>query len=105
MSSGWPVRKTLLHPHKLVRSLEDASLLTCAQIIINASLARKASSRLLDFKRIDYPQIDPPEWKKFVTVKLEDGKVRAKERPEGYWGNMKENYKKNNRDYQGVYRK
>ena len=32
-------------PHKLMRSLEDLSMLTHAQIILHASLARRACSR------------------------------------------------------------
>jgi succinate dehydrogenase/fumarate reductase flavoprotein subunit len=92
-----------LDPHKLVRSLEDASLLTYAGIILHASLARKASSQFLDFQRIDCPSLDPPEWNKFVTIKLENDKVKAGERPLGYWGNLKENYEAYNRDYKGVY--
>jgi succinate dehydrogenase/fumarate reductase flavoprotein subunit len=94
-----------LDPHKLMRSIEDLSLLTHGQIILNASLARKASSRVLNFFRIDYPQIDPPEWNKFVTVKLENNKVKTGERPLNYWGNMKANYKAHNKDYTGVYKK
>lgn len=90
-------------PHKLIRCLEDLSLLTHAQIVLHASLARKASSRFLDFHRIDYPQPDPPEWRKFVTVKQAEGKVRVGERPLGYWGNLKENYEAHNGDYRGVY--
>jgi succinate dehydrogenase/fumarate reductase flavoprotein subunit len=66
-----------LDPHKLMRSLEDLSILTVAQIVIHASLARKASSKFLNFYRIDYPEVDPAEWKKFVTVRLEDGKVKT----------------------------
>jgi succinate dehydrogenase/fumarate reductase flavoprotein subunit len=92
-----------LDPHKLMRSLEDLSVLTVAQIILYASLARKASSRFLDFQRIDYPELDPPEWNKFVTVRLENGNVRVGERPLDYWGNLKENYEAHNKDYTGVY--
>jgi succinate dehydrogenase/fumarate reductase flavoprotein subunit len=92
-----------LDPHKLMRSIEDLSLLTHAQIIINASLARKASSRALPFFRIDYPNIDPPGWNKFITVKLENNKVKTGELPLNYWGNMKANYEARNRDYTGVY--
>jgi succinate dehydrogenase/fumarate reductase flavoprotein subunit len=99
----WVPHLYALDPHKLVRSLEDLSLLTCAQLIIQASLARKASSRMLDFHRIDYPQLDPPEWNKFVTVKLDNGKVKVGEIPFGYYGKMKENYEAYNRDYAGVY--
>jgi succinate dehydrogenase/fumarate reductase flavoprotein subunit len=92
-----------LDPHKLMRTIEDLSLLTHGQIILNASLARRASSRMLSFFRIDYPQVDPPEWHKFVTVKLEKGKVKAGELPLDYWGDMKANYVDRNKDYSGVY--
>jgi succinate dehydrogenase/fumarate reductase flavoprotein subunit len=93
-----------LDPHKLLRSIEDLSLLTHAQIVCQAGLARKASSNVLRFYRIDYPQIDPPEWNKFVTVKQLDGKVVAGEKPLNYWGNMKANYEAHNKDYKGVYK-
>jgi len=93
-----------LDPHKLMRSIEDLSLLTYGQIVLNASLARKASSRVLNFFRIDYPQIDPPEWNKFVTIKLENNKVKAGALPLKYWGDMKANYEANNKDYAGVYK-
>jgi succinate dehydrogenase/fumarate reductase flavoprotein subunit len=93
-----------LDPHKLMRSIEDLSLLTHGRIILEASLARKASSRVLNFFRIDYPKIDPPEWNKYVTVKLENNKVKAGELPLGYWGDMKANYEAHNKDYTGVYK-
>jgi len=92
-----------LDPHKLMRSIEDLSLLTHGQIVLNASLARKASSNVLFFHRIDYPEIDPSEWNKFVTVKLQNGTVKAGELPLDYWGDLKENYEAHNKDYQGVY--
>ncbi len=92
-----------LDPHKLMRSLEDLSILTYAQIIVNASLARKASSQILDFHRIDYPEVDPSEWNKFITIKLENDKVKVGELPPGYWGNLKKNYEVRNKDYTGAY--
>ncbi|MBN1189096.1 MAG: FAD-dependent oxidoreductase [Dehalococcoidales bacterium] len=92
-----------LDPHKLMRTLEDTSLLTYAQIIIQASLARKASSFPLGFRRIDYPVLDPPEWNKFLTIKLENGKVKTGELPLTFWGDMKAQYEAHNRDYAGVY--
>ena len=92
-----------LDPHKLMRSLEDVSLLTYAKIIVHASLARKASSVPLNFRRIDYPTMDPPEWNKFLTVKLENDKVKTGELPMTYWGNMKQQYEAHNKDYTGVY--
>jgi succinate dehydrogenase/fumarate reductase flavoprotein subunit len=90
-------------PHKLMRSLEDLSILTVAQAIIHSSLARKASSKFLNFRRLDYPEVDPPEWNKFVTVRSEGGKVRTGFLPLGYWGNLRENYEAHNKDYTGVY--
>jgi succinate dehydrogenase/fumarate reductase flavoprotein subunit len=92
-----------LDPHKLMRSIEDLSMLTHAQMVINASLARKASSAPLNFYRIDYPEVDPPEWNKYMTIRLENGKVKSGELPLNYWGDMKTNYESHNRDYTGVY--
>ena len=92
-----------LDPHKLMRSLEDVSLLKYAKIIIEAQLARKASSMMLGLQRIDYPAMDPPEWNKFITIKQENGKVKTGELPMTFWGNMKEQYEAYNKDYTGVY--
>jgi succinate dehydrogenase/fumarate reductase flavoprotein subunit len=92
-----------LDPHKLMRSLEDLSLLNYAQIIVQASLARKASSMPLQFSRIDYPTMDPAEWAKFITIKLENDKVKIGSLPMTFWGNMKQQYEAYNKDYTGVY--
>jgi succinate dehydrogenase/fumarate reductase flavoprotein subunit len=92
-----------LDPHKLMRSIEDLSMLAHGQMVLHASLARKASSRLLNFFRIDYPEIDPPEWSKFLTIKLENSRVKSGELPLKYWGDMKANYEAHNKDYTGVY--
>jgi succinate dehydrogenase/fumarate reductase flavoprotein subunit len=92
-----------LDPHKLMRSIEDLSLLTHGQIIVNAALARKASSMMLNHFRIDYPQLDPPEWHKYLTIKMADGKVVTGEMPQKYWGDMVAGYEAHNKDYTGVY--
>jgi len=73
------------NPHELARTLECLSHLWVGEMIIHASLARKASSRPLDFKRIDYPDMDPPEWNKFVTTRLENGQVKVGELPFDHW--------------------
>ncbi len=91
-----------LDPHKLMRSLEDTSLLTYAQIIVQAMLARQASSLPLNFQRIDFPALDPPEWRKFLTLKLENGKVKTGSLPLVFWGDMKKEYEARNKDYAGV---
>jgi succinate dehydrogenase/fumarate reductase flavoprotein subunit len=93
-----------LDPHKLMRSIEDLSMLTHAQIVLNASLARKASSVPLNFYRIDYPDVDPPAWNKYLTIKLANDAVVSGELPLNYWGDMKANYEAHNKDYTGVYK-
>lgn len=104
IEQNWVPKLYAIDPHKLMRSLEDLSILTTAQIIIQASLARRASSRVLDFYRMDYPEFDPPEWQKFITLKQENGKVKIGEKPLDYAGNLKENYEARNMDYEGVYK-
>ncbi|MFC1494493.1 hypothetical protein ACFL6W_04360 [Thermodesulfobacteriota bacterium] len=93
-----------LDPHKLMRSLEDLHMIEHAKIILNASLERKASSMPLGFQRIDYPEMDPPEWNKYSTINLENDEIKIDYLPQEFWGNMKEGYEKHNADYQGVYK-
>jgi succinate dehydrogenase/fumarate reductase flavoprotein subunit len=93
-----------LDPHKLMRSLEDLSILEYAKIIIQASRARKASSMPLNFQRIDYPDVDPKEWNKFLTIKLDNDRVKIGELPPRFWGDMKQQYEAHNKDYAGVYK-
>ena len=47
------------NPHELARALECMTHITVGEIIIHASLNRKASSVPLCFDRLDYPQPDP----------------------------------------------
>jgi len=79
-------------PHKLGRILEVEDIIGSAEIILHACLARKASSRSLGFNRYDYPEVDPPEWRKFITLKQESGEVKTGEMPLGYWGDVQQNY-------------
>ncbi len=92
-----------LDPHKLMRSIEDLSMIENAKIIINAMLARKASSIPLGLNRIDYPELDPPEWDKYITLKLINDRIQFGELPQRFWGDMKQQYEAHNRDYTGVY--
>jgi len=78
-------RTYVRNPHELVRYLECLTRITIGEMIINASLARKASSAYLEFNRIDYPDVDPPEWNKLVTTRLENGVVKVGEKPFRYW--------------------
>jgi len=80
------------NPHKLMRTLEVMDILTCSQMVIHASLARKASSRFLSFIRLDYPLLDPPEWHKWITIRLANGEAEIGELPIDFWGPLEENY-------------
>ena len=92
-------RLAATNPHDLVRCLEATSVLTNARIVLHSCLARKASAKHLHFERIDYPEKDPPEWHKFVTVrKTEDG-VAVGERDIEYYGSLTEEYESLNEDY------
>ncbi len=88
------------NPHDLARALECQTHITVAEMVFHACLARKASCSLLGFRRLDYPQLDPPEWNKFVTLKLENGSVKIGDRPMRWWlkapyaSTYEENYKK-----------
>jgi succinate dehydrogenase/fumarate reductase flavoprotein subunit len=88
------------NPHELCRVLENQIHMTVAEIIMHMSLARKASSLLLDFKRLDFPAVDPPEWNKIVTIRQESQNVRIGELPIHYWlqppysSSCEENYAK-----------
>jgi len=91
-------RTYVRNPHELAHTLECFSRISVGEMIMHASLARKASSRALNFKRLDYPEVDPPEWNKFVTTRLENGEVKVGELPFNYWllppnaPSYKENY-------------
>jgi succinate dehydrogenase/fumarate reductase flavoprotein subunit len=82
------------NPHQLMRTLDVIDILTCAQMIVHASKARKASSEVLSFNRIDYPANDPPEWHKYIVIRQDqnDG-VRVTDRPLGFWGDYESNYR------------
>ena len=98
------VPKLFAHdPHKLMRSIEDLSMIENAKIVIQAMLARKASSVPLGLNRIDYPEIDPDEWHKYITLKLENDEIITDELPPHFWGDMAKEYEAHNKNYTGVY--
>lgn len=72
------------NPHELVRTLECHTLITVGEMIMHACRARKASSVWLNFFRLDYPQLDPPEWHKFLVIRLEGDKVVVRDLPHRY---------------------
>jgi succinate dehydrogenase/fumarate reductase flavoprotein subunit len=58
------------NPHELMRALETMNIITVGEAILHSSLARQASSKALGFFRTDYPEMDPPEWRKWITVAM-----------------------------------
>jgi succinate dehydrogenase/fumarate reductase flavoprotein subunit len=72
------------NPHELMRVLECFSLMAVGEMTLHASLSRRASSRALAFTRLDYPDLDPPEWAKFTTIKLVGNEVEYEELPLNY---------------------
>lgn len=67
------------NPHELGRLLECHSLISVGKLVMQASLQRKASSRYLDFYRLDYPELDPPEWAMLLPIRQRDGHVEVRE--------------------------
>ena len=90
------------NPHELGRAIEALAHVNVSEAIIHACLARKASSPRLGMNRLDYPDVDPPEWNKFITIRQENGEIKTGEIPFKYWlkppysAVYKENYKKHN---------
>jgi hypothetical protein len=50
---------------------------------------------------MDFPENDPPEWHKFITLKQAEGEVKTGELPIAFWGNLGDNYEAHNQDYRG----
>ncbi len=69
------------NPHELGRLLECHALISVGELAIKSSLERKASSEIMDFYRLDYPEMDPPEWQKLLPIRQEDGQVKIRELP------------------------
>jgi succinate dehydrogenase/fumarate reductase flavoprotein subunit len=87
---------TALNPHELTRLLEVFDILTVAQIILQASLARKQTCKKLEFYRSDD---DGKPQKPFIVIRNDGEKVISREVPLDYSGDIKTNYEKFNADY------
>jgi len=72
------------HPHEWMRALEVENLATIAKACLTAALNRRASSSYHLHFRVDYPQWDPPEWKKWILIRLMDGQMQTEYRPIEY---------------------
>ncbi len=88
------------NPHELMRTHEVLDILSVAQLVLQASLARKSSSLPLCFNRSDYPQMDPEGERKHIVIRNEHGAVMTREVALDFFGNLKEEYEKRNQDYE-----
>jgi len=88
------------NPHELGRLLECNALISVGELVMKASLERKASNSILDFHRLDYPAMDPPEWNKLLPIRQENDKVKVRDLPldfflkAPYASSYEENYRK-----------
>ena len=84
------------NPHELMRLLEVFDILTVAQIILQACLARHQTCPKLEFYRTDD---DGRAMAPFICIHSDGEKVVAREVPLDYAGDIRENYEKHNQDY------
>jgi succinate dehydrogenase/fumarate reductase flavoprotein subunit len=75
---------TAANPHELAHALECDALITAGEAVVHASLARHASSDLLNFVRLDYPEVDPPAWRKHLAIRTLHGDVQVRDLPLDY---------------------
>lgn len=87
------------NPHELMRTHEVLDILTVAELVLYASLERKASSEPLCFVRSDYPQMEKEEERRHIVIRQEDGNVVTRDVPLDFFGNLREEYEMRNQDY------
>lgn len=87
------------NPHELMRTHEVLDILTVAQLVLHASLARKSSSQPLFFRRSDYPEMDPEADRKHIVIRQENGKAVTRDVPLDFFGKLQDEYEKRNQDY------
>ena len=80
------------NPHELGRMLEVFNIATVARMIFEGCRARKATNPYLGFIRTDYPEVDPPEWRNWITIRLDGGDIKTGELPLDYYGDLSKNY-------------
>ncbi len=87
------------NPHELMRTHEVLDILTVAELVLYASLERKASSEPLCFVRSDYPQMEKEDERRHIVIRQENGNVVTRDVPLDFFGNLKDEYEKRNQDY------
>jgi succinate dehydrogenase/fumarate reductase flavoprotein subunit len=92
------------NPHELGRLLECQSLIDVGELVMKASLARKASNSMLDFHRLDYPEMDPSDWNKLLPIRQENGEAKTRDLPLDFHlkAPYAADYEENYRRYSGI---
>jgi succinate dehydrogenase/fumarate reductase flavoprotein subunit len=80
------------NPHELSKTLEVFNIMTVGQMILEASKARQCTTPSLGFFRQDFPQIDPPDWRQWVTLKQGKEGIQRAFLAKDYHGDLKNNY-------------
>ena len=87
------------NPHDLMRTHEVLDILDVSELVLHACLMRESSSKPLCFERSDFPELDPERDRHFITIRQEDGKPVRGVVEHDYFGDLKAEYEKRNRDY------
>ena len=87
------------NPHDLMRTHEVLDILDVSEMVLHACLMRESSSNPLCFERSDFPELDPERDRHFITIRQEDGKPLRGVVEHDYFGDLKAEYEKRNRDY------
>ena len=86
------------NPHELARAIEAVSLGELGIAYMEAYKARKASNKILNFFRNDFPE-DTEEWRSWVAISYKNDGVQSRRVPvdyhlqEPYASDLEENYR------------
>ena len=91
-------RLSASNPHDLMRTHEVLDILTVAQMVLHASLARRNSVPALSFERSDASAEELSEGRHLVISRKNDT-VCVREVPLDYFGDLQTEYERRNQDY------
>ena len=86
------------NPHDLMRTHEVLDIMDVCELILESCRARRSSSAPLCFERTDFPEMDPPEDRRFITIRKEGDKVVTGSLPVDYFGDLETEYERHNRE-------
>jgi len=68
--------------HDAMKAVEVEAIMDCTEMVVAASLERKESRWGVYHRRVDFPERNDGEWKKFVVVhKGEGGRISVSTEP------------------------